>query len=106
MEQENRLYWTSVEFNFLSTHKEFKKAKGGMVYAFVQATDSKVALERIIEELHLLKLEPFDFEYIKPYESGIWDEEKDELHFQSMVDEALNCQNVILDDFYIYEQVK
>ena len=106
MKPELRLYWTSVEFNFMPTHEDANNAKGGMVYAFVEANDSRSALERITEELHSNKLEPFDFEFVKPYESEIWENKKDEKHFQTLADLAANSQDVVLDDFYIYERTE
>jgi hypothetical protein len=104
MNEELRIYWTSVEFILKDTHKDFNKLKGGFVYAFLKCRDSEEALTRFKVELDKYDLVPFDFEFIKPYEVIEWENEKDTKHYREILKKASKSAKVILDGFYMYEK--
>jgi hypothetical protein len=103
MSEKIRIYWTSVEFKLKNSHPDFNTVMGGMVYAFIKCRDAETALLRFKEELDKLHLIPFDFEFIKPYDDIEWENDKDTKCSKGKLNEALNSENVILDDFYMYE---
>lgn len=106
MKNESRIYWTSVEFTLKSTHKDFGEVKGGFVYAFVKSIDEKEAHNKFAAELDSHQLIPTEFEYIEPYEDIEWGNYNDEKYYKSLVEETNSSMNVILDDFYMYENIE
>ena len=55
-----KIYWTSVEFSLMKSHVDYKKYKGGMVYAFVNSSNKSDALIRFKTELYLAQ-PPYPF---------------------------------------------
>ena len=104
MSEGPRIYWTSVEFKLKKTHDDFNNFKGGFVYAFVKCSDAEEALERVKLELDRHHLIPFDFEFLKPYDNVEWENEKDEKHYQLIIEELSKDTKVILDGFYMYKR--
>lgn len=103
MKHELKIYWTSVEFKLNPLHKDFKKIKGGFVYAFTQSKDKTEALRKFNKELEKHNLTPSNFEFTEPYENIEWQTEEEEKHFRHLIEKIRSSQEVILDDFYMYE---
>ncbi|MEL6916602.1 MAG: hypothetical protein AAFO99_02615 [Bacteroidota bacterium] len=89
----------------MKSHVDYKKYKGGMVYAFVNASDKSDAMIRFKSELDDNKLIPSEFEFLEIYENVEWENEKQEKHFEMIITETENCKDVVLDDFYMYEEI-
>ena len=101
-----RIYWTNVEFKFKENHPDSDKYKGGEVFAFVKSKDTQSALERFKKELNNLHYEPFDFEFIKPYDLTIeWEEKSETERYRKLNKITTDSDDVIFDDFYVYEQI-
>jgi hypothetical protein len=95
-----RVYWASVEF----TCNNDPKAKGGFVYAFVKAVSRRSAIERIETALEEQGFTPVRVEFAKPYAPGTkWDNPDHAIHYRRLYDLAQEDQEVVLDDFYLYE---
>ena len=99
-----KVYWTGIEFELKKTHSDFRKLKGGFVYAFVSASDKSDALIKFKKELDINQLIPTEFEFVKVYEDLEWENESQEKHFETILGEAMESMDVILDDFYMYER--
>jgi len=106
MNQSLKIYWTSVEFTLKQTHTDFKKVKGGFVYAFVKAVDQSEALIKFKTELDNIQLIPTEFEFVNHYKDVEWTNEKQEKHFQMIIEEANRGLDVVLDDFYMFESTQ
>jgi len=104
MNPELKIYWTSVEFELKKTHSDFRKIKGGFVYAFVKALDKSDALMKFKTELDNNQLIPSEFEFVKIYKDVEWENEGQEKHFDMILTDTMNSMDVMLDDFYMYER--
>ncbi len=101
-----RIYWTDVEFKLKEKHPDFRKYKGGQVFGFVKSNDSEQAFNRFKEELDVLNFVPFDFKFINPYDLSLeWESEKDSSNFEKLYNIAEDSDDVIFDDFYVYEEL-
>lgn len=104
MHPELKIYWTGVKFELKKTHSDFRKIKGGFVYAFVKALDKNDALIKFKTELDNNQLIPSEFEFVKIYEDVEWKDEGQEKHFDMILTDTMNSVGVMLDDFYMYER--
>lgn len=100
------IYWASIEFNLKPKNKDFGKFKGGFVYLFVKANDKITALKKIKTELDKANLKPINIEFIKPYKNVEWENEKEEKHFEIIIEETNDSSEVIFDDFYMYKKTE
>jgi len=99
-----KIYWTSIEFKFLKESPNFENYKGGLVYAFVKASDAKNALMKFEDSLKENKLRSSDIEFVKPYDEELeWEDDEQTAHFINLYQEAVKNNDVVLDDWYFYE---
>jgi len=101
-----KIYWTSIEFNLKPKNKDFGKFKGGFVYLFVKENDKISALKKFKTEFDNVNIIPINIEFVKPYENVEWENEKEEKHFKTIIEETNNCSEVIFDDFYMYQETE
>jgi hypothetical protein len=97
------VYWASIEYKY----DKVDKLKGGFVYAFVKASNSKTALDNIFQKLKEENMTSVKVEFIKEYDPMTeWDNSIQTKHYNELYSSALNSLDVILDDFYAYERLK
>ena len=99
------VYWTSIEFQYDKSSAQYDLLAGGFVFAFVSATDAREALDKFDTCLSQEGLIPIYVEFVSVYnEETEWEMNEQTEIFQNLVKEASQSTNVILDDFYAYEQ--
>ncbi len=98
------IYWSSIEYSYRTEAEEFESLEGGFVYVFIKAFDVQEALSIILKEFKKGNLEIIQVEFIKPYEEDIeWETPEQTLHFLHLFNKAKDCDALIYDDFYAYE---
>ena len=102
-----KIYWTSIEYRYDEKSIEYKKLKGGFVYAFIKAKDVRDALEIFLRELSILNLNPVEIEFIKPFDKSLeWETPEDTKHHLSLFRQAKKSTNAIFGEFYAFERNK
>lgn len=102
---ESKIYWSGIEYEYNENSVEYKKLKGGFVYAFIKSNDVREALEIILSELNKNHLLPSTIEFVSPYEKEMeWETSKETSHYTKLYKTALKSSVVVFDDFYAYEK--
>ena len=102
-----KIYWTSIEYRYDEKSDDFKKLKGGFVYAFIKAKDVRDTLEKILDALKMLNLNPVDIEFIKPYDKTLgWETPENTKRYLSLFKEAGKSTTAIFDVFYAFEKIQ
>ena len=99
----NQGEWSELYVLFKMLH-EGKLYTGGIVYAFIHTTEVKTAMTLIENALISRNKKPFNFEFISPYDPEIeWEDDATE-HFLDLYKEAEESNEVIFDEFFLYEK--
>jgi len=95
-----KVYWSSVEYEYLY---DDKKLKGGFVYVFVKSKDAISAYEQMKKEFAKEDLNPISWEFVSPYDINTeWDSEEEKLHYKKLYELAKKSNKCIFDTFYAY----
>lgn len=101
---EKKVFWSGIEYSYLESSKKFKNLQGGFVFIFIKAYDVREALAKIEKELTIIKLEPIEIEFIKPYEKELeWETPEQTEHYLSLYEESDSKNKTVFDTFYAYE---
>jgi hypothetical protein len=100
-----KVYWASIEYIYTPESNEFNKLKGGFVYAFVNADNFKIALDKIKKEMDIIHLESIHIEFIKPYDKDTkWKTSEETAIYMDLFNESQKSNQVVFDTFYAYEK--
>jgi len=100
----NKLYWSSIEYQYEKNNPESKKSKGGFVYVFLVAFDVQDALKKILYELRLLEIKAIEIEFISLYDLKTeWDTDQQKAKVLSICKEVQKTSDVIFDTFFSYK---
>jgi hypothetical protein len=100
---ETKIYWSSIEYKYTKPLSKSNKLIGGFVYVFINATNAKEALKKILDDLKLQGIIPIEIEFTKLYEDIKWKSSKENKHYRSLIEEAKNTENPVYDVFYAYK---
>jgi len=96
-----KVFWASIEYKY---DKPEENLVGGFVYAFVNASNLENASNAINLKLRNESLTVINVEFVKPYDlNAKWEKSAQTKHYKELYLSALNSSDVILDDFYAYE---
>ncbi|RYE43219.1 MAG: hypothetical protein EOP48_23035 [Sphingobacteriales bacterium] len=99
-----KIYWTGIEYNYSNTSPQFGKLAGGFVYGFVKALDATEALNKFKDELTHQHIDVKEVEFISPYDIEMeWETEEQANRYIQLYREAESLNQVVLDDFYAFE---
>ncbi len=98
------VFWASFEYKYGS---QIDNLEGGFVYVFVNAENSKNALEKISQKFNEENIISVKVEFIEVYNPKTeWENSVQTKHYNDLYTSALNSLEVILDDFYAYKRSK
>lgn len=99
-----KVFWTGIEYIYMVDSEDFKCLKGGFVYAFIKAYDVRDAVNKILNKLAEIKLEPIEIEFVKPYEKEMeWETPELTKHYQKLYQQTKSTNEISFDNFHAYK---
>jgi hypothetical protein len=81
-----RIYWTSIEYTYTPQSSRSGKVAGGFVYGFVKASDEREALNKFIEQLKHQGIDVKEVEFISWYDINTkWETEEQTNNFMAFI---------------------
>jgi hypothetical protein len=99
-----KIYWTSIEYVYSTQSSEFGKVAGGFIYGVVKASDDREALNKFTDELKRQSIDVKKIEFISLYDIKMeWETEEQTNNFMELYKEAQSSNKVLFDTCYAYE---